>query len=275
MILGIDLGGTNVRAGAVDGGRLVNKISEPSRAELPVKESVEHIKSVIGKVFSSAVTGIGVGVPSVVDVERGIVYNVVNIPSWKEVHLKAELEREFGVPVHVNNDANCFALGEKVFGVAKGYDDVVGVTLGTGVGAGLVFDGKLYSGRNCGAGELSSVPYLSGNYEHFCSSEFFIDEHRTTGKECAAAARAGDAAARAIWAEYGAHVGRFMWAVLYAYDPQCVVFGGGIASAWDLWGDAMEAVLREFQYAETVKNLKVAVSDNPDIAILGAAALVL
>ena len=174
MRIGVDLGGTNVRAGLVKDGRIVRLLSEPCKADRPEGEVVDHIASLIGKLITPDVARIGIGVPSVVDAARGIVYNVVGIPSWREVYLKDLLEKRFGVPVYVNNDCNCFALGVSRFGEASAYSDVVCVALGTGVGAGIVIGGELYCGHDTGAGEIGSIPYLDRDYEYYCSSRFFV-----------------------------------------------------------------------------------------------------
>ena len=160
MRIGVDLGGTNVRVGQVVDGRIVRLLSEPCKSDRPEEEVLEHIASLVGALMTPEVECIGIGVPSVVDAARGIVYNVVGIPSWREVHLKERFEKRFGVPVSVNNDCNCFALGVCHFGEAHGYRDVVCIALGTGVGAGVVIDGRLYCGHNTGAGEIGCVPYL-------------------------------------------------------------------------------------------------------------------
>ena len=152
MRIGVDLGGTNVRAGLVKDGHIVRLLSEPCKADRPEGEVVDHIASLIGELMRPEVSRIGIGVPSVVDAARGIVYNVVGIPSWREVYLKDLLEKRFSVPVHVNNDCNCFALGVCRFGEASAFSDVVCVALGTGVGAGVVIGGKLYCGRDTGRG---------------------------------------------------------------------------------------------------------------------------
>lgn len=274
MKIGIDLGGTNMRIGLVDGDSIVRKEIIPCPADKPEQVVVDALIDLITKYITPAVTGIGVGVPTLVDAERGIVYNAVNIPSWREVHLKEILERRFGVPVAVNNDANCFALGEKCFGAGRHVSSLVGLTLGTGVGAGLVLDGRLYCGRNTGAGEVGELPYRDSNFEAYCSSGFFVREYSTTGRDAAMAARRGDAKALAIWREFGTNLGRLVKAVMFAYDPDAIVIGGGIADAFDLYRDAMKAEVATFPYAESVRHLSVSLSSLADVAILGASALI-
>lgn len=147
MKIGVDLGGTNVRAALMDGTTVVRKEKAPCPSKGTQEEVIEAIAALIEPLVCEEVTSIGMGVPSVVDTKRGIVYNVANIPSWQEVHLKDIFEDKFGIPVHINNDANCFALGESRFGHGRGYKDVVGVTLGTGVGSGIIFGGGIAAGH--------------------------------------------------------------------------------------------------------------------------------
>lgn len=273
MLLGVDLGGTNIRIGQIEGTKIVARISEPSPSDMSVADSLDRLETHIRGMMDARVEGVGIGVPSVVDVERGVVYNATNIPSWREVHLKEELEARLGVPVYVNNDANAFALGESVYGSARGFRHVVGVTLGTGVGAGIVVNGALYAGRNTGAGEIGSLPYLDATLEDYCGSNFFARRHSTTGREAARRAMAGDAEAMAIWNEFGEHMGELMKIVLFVYDPEAVLFGGGITASWELFEGAMRRRMEGFPYPETVRNIHIAPSTDPDIQILGAAAL--
>ena len=271
MRIGVDLGGTNVRAGLVKDGHIVRLLSEPCKADRPEGEVVDHIASLIGELMQPEVSRIGIGVPSVVDAARGIVYNVVGIPSWREVYLKDLLEKRFSVPVHVNNDCNCFALGVCRFGEASAFSDVVCVALGTGVGAGVVIGGKLYCGRDTGAGEIGSIPYLDRDYEYYCSSRFFVGRG-TTGKEAYERAAAGDPEALALWNEFGGHVGRLVMLTLYAYDPEAIVFGGSISHAFGFFRAAMLESLREFPYARTVERLRIYRSEIEHVGLLGASA---
>ena len=273
MKIGIDLGGTNMRVGLTDGATLVNSVIEPCPSKEAEEVVVNQLKRQIAQLVSEDVTSIGVGVPSVVDCQQGIVYNVANIPSWKEVHLKEILEKEFGVPVAVNNDANCFALGVWKYGEGKGTRDMVGLTMGTGIGSGIIIDGKLYNGVNTGAGEIGSLPFKDADYEFYCSSRFFSELHGDTGANFGKRAQAGDAEAVAVWNEFGENVGELIKAVLFTYAPEAIIIGGGIASAFSLFEAPMRASLESFPYPANVAATRIMPSTLPNAAILGAGAL--
>jgi glucokinase len=274
MKIGIDLGGTNVRIGLLQDEKITQKIGMPSPSKMPLEESIAYLKSMIAPMLSPQITGIGIGVPSVVDVGQGIVYNVMNIPAWEEVHLKKILEEAFHLPVYVNNDANCFALGEKRFGEGKPFANMLGLTLGTGVGAGVIIRNELYNGSNTGAGEIGCIPYLDQVYEYYCGSAFFTECHNLSGEKAAEHAQNKDEEALRIWDEYGCHLGELMKVVLFAYDPDAVILGGSIAGAYDFFRAGMEKTLQSFPYPKSLERLQIKISSHPDIAILGAAALV-
>lgn len=273
MNIGIDLGGTNVKVALVNGDGIVKSIIEPTLAKSSVEESTNHIKNIIHKLFIPKVKGIGIGVPSAVDTERGIVYNAANIPSWKEVHIKSILEKEFKIPTFVNNDANCFALGEKFYGKAKHYSNVVGIVMGTGLGAGIIIDNKIYPGTNTCAGEIGCLPYLDDIYENYCSSHFFI-KHNTTGKEAYESALKGDKKALEIWDQFGKHVAELISLIVFTYDPQIIVFGGSISNAFELFRTSVTQNLKNFPFPNVIEKLKIEVSNTKDVGILGAASLV-
>lgn len=158
MKLSIDLGGTNIRIAQVEKGNCLNKVSVPCLAQQDASTVLNQLSLLIRNMMNEQVDGIGIGVPSIVDPEKGIVYNVANISSWKEIHLKEILENEFKVAVAINNDSNCFTLGESLYGEGKSYTNMVGVTIGTGIGAGVVIGRRLYGGQYMGAGEIGSFP---------------------------------------------------------------------------------------------------------------------
>ncbi|MDR0510008.1 MAG: ROK family protein [Rikenellaceae bacterium] len=272
MEIGVDLGGTNMRAGLVHKGEIVRKSTAATPADQPEQVITDLLMRQVAALMTPEVTGIGVGVPSVVDVEHGIVYNVANIPSWKEVHLKAAIEAEFGVPAAVNNDCNCFALGEHRYGKGKGCRDVVGVAMGTGVGAGLILGGQLYAGANIGAGEIGGLPYLDQDYEYYCSSRFF-NGHGITGEEAFRQAVDGNAGALELWRDLGRHTGNLLCTVMLAYDPQMIILGGSISNGFHLFSESMYAAMQAFPYPETLRRIRIALSEKECIALLGASAL--
>ena len=271
MRIGVDLGGTNIVAGLVEGQSLIKKVKIACPAKGTEQEVIDAIASLIDQLMNEDVESIGIGVPSVVDTKNGIVYNVANIPSWVKVYLKDILEERFGKPVHINNDSNCYTLGESRFGFGQGYSDMVCVTLGTGVGSGIIIGGRLYEGRNAGAGEVGCLSYLDKDYESYCSTPFFV-AHNTTGAELAARAEAGDAEAIALWNEFGCHMGELVKAILFAYDPEAIIFGGGIAAGYPHFEAALRERIQTFPY-ETGKDVKIYFSTNGDMALYGASAL--
>jgi glucokinase len=273
LVLGIDLGGTNVRVGLADGGKIIRV------EEMPLVKTEDEwgvlncIYELIDRFADEAISGIGIGVPSVVDPEKGIVYDVQNIPSWKEVHLKELLEEKYKLPVYVNNDANCFAAGEKYFGKAINYSDCVGLILGTGVGAGLIINNKLYSGTNCGAGEFGMLAYKDKNYEAYCSGQFFEWKYKTDGGELYRRAESGEPEALEIFSEFGSHVGEVIKVIVYSIDPEIIVLGGSGSKSFRFFRKQMWKTLESFGYPKSIEKLKIEVSETEQGAILGAAAL--
>ena len=273
--LGIDIGGTNLSIGLVEGGRVERGISVPSFApDATLEETLDYLASRIRTIITPDVKKIGIGVPSVVDVKRGIVYDTQNIPSWTVVPLKEYLEDRFLVPVAVNNDANCYALG--VYGTypadAKP-DTLVAMTLGTGLGIGIVNEGRLFCGSNCGAGELGCLPYNGSIIEDFCSKKFFTTAGWSS-YDAYKAAEAGDPAALVLMEEFGSHLGAALCAVMYAYDPDRVALAGGIANNYPFFQGAMEAYVREnFPYRKAVERLEIDICTDSNLPVIGAALL--
>lgn len=272
MEIGVDIGGTKMAAGLVSNGKVIKKVSKPTPANDDSKIVLDRVLELIDEIITHDVTKIGVGVPSIVDPKSGTVYEVVNIPSWKEINLKKILEDRFKIPSFINNDANCFVLGAYTDPELNDLNDIVGVTLGTGVGVGIVANRKLVCGRNNGAGELSGIQYKDSTYENYCSTPFFI-RRNTSGKEMAEKAKANDKAALEIWREFGQNLGIFLQTILLAYDPEYIVIGGGISHAYNFFKEGMEEGMSTFPYARTLKNIRYGVTSVPDVSLVGAAQL--
>jgi glucokinase len=272
-IIGVDLGGTNMRAGRVKH----NTIKQIAKNAVPVTEDpnivYKKLRKTIKEVWNNEVSGIGIGVPGMVDYNTGMVFDIQNIPSWKEIPLTQMLSDEFKVPVYVNNDANCFAIGERYFGEGRKFDDFTGLTLGTGLGAGIIKNGHLIPDQNCGAGEFGMIPYLDHNYEHYCSGRFFRQYDDLSGKEVAELAQQNDTQALELFSKFGQHLGNAIKTIIFAVDPAAIILGGSVSNSYCFFESALIEELATFPYARSIKNLSIIPSQTTDIAILGAAAL--
>ena len=269
-VIGVDIGGTKISAGIVKGNRLIRVITQKNNSNGSKDEVIHQVIDIINQLFDSSIGSIGIGVPAIVDLKKGILYESVNIYSWRKVPLKQIIEKKFKVPVAINNDANCFALGEKYFGKGKHYNDIVGLIIGTGVGAGIIINKKLYCGNNCGAGEFGKIPYLSHNVEYYCSGQFFQKEYNLKGEELC---QKLNKKSKRIFEIYGRHLGKALSMIVNSVDPQIIILGGGVSKNYNLFKDSMLESLKESVYRNTFKNIRVDVSSVKNVAILGAASL--
>ncbi|MDR3666429.1 MAG: ROK family protein [Ignavibacteriaceae bacterium] len=272
-VLGIDIGGTNLRAGLVEDNSVVQIESLKIRKGGSEAEIMSELDRLIGRLMEDKIEGIGIGVPSVVDPVRGIVYDATNIPAWKEVHLKEQLEARYKIPVYVNNDANCFVMGEKYFGKVKEYKNIVGLITGTGLGSGLVLNNQLYAGENCGAGEFGMIPFRDHDFEYYCSGQFFEKVHKTTGEVLHKRAEHGESEALDIFTQFGSNLGELIKVIMLAIDPEIFILGGSASKSYKFFKDAMWKSIEKFVYGHSLDKIKIEVSEIAHIAILGAAAL--
>jgi glucokinase len=271
--IGIDLGGTNIRGGLVNGRELKNIHSERINQRAAAEEIVMQLFGVTENLINDSVTAIGIGVPGLVDEERGIVFDVINIPSWTELPLKQLMEERFRIPVLINNDANCFAVGEYYFGKGVEGDSMVGLTIGTGLGSGIILKGKLYSGKTCGAGEFGMIDYLDHYIEYYASGQFFKNVYDVDGEVIFNKAQSGDATALKMYEEFGTHLGNAIKTILYALEVDKIILGGSVRHALPFFEQCMWERLKTFAYKRTIDNLKIEVSELANSGILGAAAL--
>jgi glucokinase len=273
MNIGVDIGGTNMRAGLELGGSITSQSNVLLENKDSLSSTLTQLMDLIRPYTKYPVKGIGIGVPSVVNVDKGIVYNVMNIPSWEEVALRDLVEKEFNLPVSINNDVNCFTLGEHRFGAAKKYKSVVGMAIGTGIGSGVIINNELYQGNNCGAGEIGMLPYRDSILENYVCNRFFEETLGMDAFKAHEAAITGDSKVIKIWEEFGSHLGVVIKTILYTYDPEAIILGGSLTKAHQFFKARMLDSLKDFAYPESIKRLSLLLSENENIALLGAAAL--
>jgi glucokinase len=275
-VIGVDLGGTKVVAGLIVDNHLVKSSYQLISAQSANPQDViEEVKAVIADLFTEDVSFIGVGIPGLIDRAEGVVNDVQNIPSWKEVPLKMLLETRFDVPVFLDNDANCFAMGEARFGAGRQDDDFVGITLGTGMGGGIIKNGLLLPDAHGGSGEFGNIPYLDATYEDYCSGKFFENKYGVKGQEMALLAEAGDRMALNAFNTFGKHLGNAIKTIKMAVDPNKVIIGGSVARAAGYFEVSMWKELLDFPFPGAMKNFEVVFSSIENIAVMGAASLYL
>jgi glucokinase len=274
-VLGIDIGGTKIAGGICAQGKLLHKknIQTPHAGS---KEEILHtILSFIQSFSEYQFSAIGIGIPGLVDAENGIVFNLANIPAFQEVHLKEFLEERLDMPVHINNDANCFALGEYHNGLKAKHKNMVGITLGTGVGTGIIANGQLYSGTYCGAGEWGGASYLDKTFEFYCSGKFFHSHMGLSTKRCYQLAKSNDAKAMETFNLFGGHLGAMIKQLMFVLAPEAIVLGGSISNALPLFAEPLMREINTFPYPAIRSNLKIFPSNLEGAAILGAGSLAL
>lgn len=271
--LGVDIGGTKVHLGVVQHGEVIQEVRFETSANAPKEQLLAELTQQLAPLVTADVAGIGIGVPGLVDEENGIVHNVQNIPAWREVHLRQHLASHFDQPVYLTNDANAFAIGEKMYGQGRPYANLVGLALGTGLGAGIIINHQVYSGTLSSAGEFGMIPYLDRTIEDYCSGKFFVQRTGRPGTEWHARARRGDAEALAIYGEFGWHLGQVLHIILYALGPEAIFLGGSVSKGFEYFRGGLHASLAAFPFKQVTERLVVAPSTIGNAAVLGAAAL--
>jgi glucokinase len=272
-IIGIDLGGTNIRGALVNNFKIQNIHSKRINSQGSPEEVLTELFSLIDLLFNDSVKAIGIGVPGLVNEEEKMVYDVVYIPSWKKIPLQKLIEDRYRIPVFINNDSNCFALGEYYFGKGKGADSMVGITLGTGLGCGLILNKQLYKGRNGGAGEFGMISYLNKTTEYYASGQFFENVYQINGETVFKNAAQGNREALRMYEEMGLHLGNAINTILYALDVELIILGGSVSHAFPYFSKNMWEQIKTFGFQNAITNLRVEVSELENAGVLGAAAL--
>ncbi len=275
MFIGIDIGGSAIKSAQVVNNIIKKRVRININGTENEKQFLEKITQTIDELIDSTITAIGIGVPGIVDEINGVIYDIQNIPLLVKVQLKEHISSKYKLPVIINNDANCFAIAENHFGKGKQYSNFLGVTIGTGLGVGIIINNSIYSGKHCGAGEIGMLPYQDSIIEHYAGSLFFKRIYNTTGEITFKKAALKDKEALRIFNEFGEHLGAVFCTMLYTYAPEAIIIGGSIAKAYPYFKEGIDKKLKAFAFQEQLKNFEIHVSENNEMGILGAAALCL
>lgn len=293
-IIGIDVGGTSIKMGLIDHeGHILHTLESPT----PVNAGYPKVLDVMNQMAEQLmrekawdwdnISGVGMGVPAFLDLSKGIVIEAVNL-GWHQVPLKEELERLWNVPVVVDNDANAAALGEMWTGAGKGVSHLICLTLGTGIGGGVIINGDIYHGVNGSAGEVGHIRVREqGGITCNCGKQGCLETEASataialkaleqvtlissgplkeeydrkgtiTAKRVVELAKLGDETCRAILADAGTVLGKALANMCYLLNPEKIVIGGGIAYAGNLLFDPLLKAFYDSVLPRVAENTKI------------------
>ncbi len=306
VVIGVDLGGTNMRTALLSpDGLILDRHKVSTRAaegwKQVVARLVENIvryqKIAIGKGLTVAAAG--VGAPGVIQMDSGIVVKSPNFPDWNNLPLKEVLEKALNVPVFIENDANAAALGERWLGAGRDINSMILLTLGTGVGGGIVLNKQIWQGADGMAGEIGHMTLIpdgrqcgcgnTGCLEMYASARGIVQSYREavnssgiamvaelSSEQIYQAARDGETVACKVMKDMGRMLGIGIASLINIFNPQMIVLGGGVKDAWQLFINATqeEVMRRAFKVpAERTKIVPSLLGD--DAGMVGAAAVAL
>ena len=305
--IGVDLGGTNLRIAAVDStGKTLEKITTSTEVARGRDQVIDEMCAAIQQITiqqtgAGELAGIGIGVPGIIEMQTGMLHESPNLPGWHNYPVRDEIERRLQTAVVLENDANAAALGEKWLGAAAGVDDMCMFTLGTGVGGGLVLQGKIWHGMTGMAGELGHTNVEPEGHPCKCGSRGCLEQYASatavkrlaqeaiasgtaphmanalkqdvefTSKKIFDLAMQGDAQARGIFERVGKALGTVIADMVNIFNFPMYVVGGGVASAWDAFAPSMlETIGRNsFVYRNTAPYVNAAAGDAGSASVHG------
>ncbi len=289
LAVGVDLGGTKIAAGVFEpDGKLLGGLAvEPTLADGPAEGSRQALLRAVDGALAGAgvdpgaLAGIGVGSPGPLDAQSGTLLEIPTLPGLHYFPLRGTIAQHYGTQVEISNDGNCFALGEALYGAARAECVVLGVTIGTGCGAGLVVEGRIHEGATFNAGEVYRAPCGERTFDEALSGSglqrLYLERvgHSRTGPEISDLARKGDPGAREVFEAFGVDVARGLGILAAVLDPQVIVLGGGVASAFDCFGEVVQREIGQYMAPTAAGQLRIVASEGGAAAgAAGAAALV-
>ena len=300
FVLGVDVGGTNIKMGIVSSSgkifartNLVTKSYIRNKNEL-IEAVIKSIRCLLAEhnLQGKNLVGIGMGLPGLINSQEGIVKFLPNIPNWRNVPLKKIFEKKIKVPTYIENDVNLITLGEWKFGAGMGARNLICMTLGTGVGGGLILDDNLYRGEGFVAGEIGHMPlnekgpkcncggfgcferYVGNRYLQEKAAKIFKKKNITL-EEVTALATQGNKKAVQFWEETAAHIGNALTGVVNVLNPTRIVIGGGVSNSYRFLVKTIERTIKTRAMkvqAAMVKIVRAKLGD--DAGLIGAQVLV-
>ncbi len=280
--IGLDLGGTNLRAAAIDSnGKMLDKIAGATNfvegRDAVLGDMVAAIEKLREKHGAAGLAGIGAGVPGFIRIKDGYITNSNNLPYFENYPVRDEMEKRLGAKVILENDANAAALGEKWIGAGRDYDDLVLLTLGTGIGGGIIYGGKIIRGFVGMAGELGHTTVVPSGNPCGCGNRGCLEKHASataviamahmlhlgenlTAKDVHDIAMRQDEPgekARAIWAAMGEALGIALATLVNTFNFPLYLLSGGPLPAWEFFAPRMMEVVKQRSYTFRATDTKI------------------
>ncbi len=300
FVVGLDVGGTNIKFGLTDSAGKILARSNLTTSSF-IADKTELINAFVdgclnlihqNNLNKKDILGIGIGLPGLIDVRKGLVRFLPNIPGWKDIPLKRILEKKIQIPVFLDNDVNVITLGEWKFGAGVGFKNFVCMTLGTGVGSGLILNNELYRGEGFTAGELGHVPLNENGPKCKCGGIACLERYvgnkplqekaarkfgnkNITLEEMDRLAKQGDPRALQFWRETAQQIGLGLVSVVNLLNPKRIIIGGGVSKAYQHLFREIEDTIRKRAISVPAAMVKVIRAKLGDSAgILGTYVLV-
>ncbi|MBU0710109.1 MAG: ROK family protein [Candidatus Omnitrophica bacterium] len=298
FIVAVDLGGTNLKLALIDSKyRIIDRRSLSTKKFRKKEDLISAIVNSVNNIIAGNslvrknILGVGLGLPGPVDIKRGIVHFLPNIPGWKEVNLQKILKKRLKLPVFIDNDANLMCLAEQRLGAAKGLRNVVCLTLGTGVGGGIIIEDRLYRGSNFAAGEIGHMPINEKGPLCNCGGVACLEAYignvpilkeakKMFGsgmslEGVSLLAKRGNKEAKKFWLIIAKRLAANIIGVVNLLNPDAIVIGGGVAEAGLVLFDRIKDIVKKQAMpvqARAVKILRAKMGNNA--GLIGAALLV-
>ena len=299
-VVGVDVGGTNIKLGLVHPqGFVIARSHFPTKPFSSSKNELiavlaEEIRKILAskKLKVQDVAGVGVGLPGLIDYNKGLVRFLPNIPGWKNVPFKSILNKKLNLPVFVDNDVKLITLAEWKFGAGRGVKNLICLTLGTGVGSGLVLDNHLYRGAGNAAGELGHMPLNEkgprcncggfgcfetyvGNQSLFALATRIMNKPGMTTQKMFALANEGNQKALRFWQEAATRIGDGLVGVVNMFNPELIIIGGGVSNNEKYLFPTIKAVIQKRAMSLQASMVKIKRAKfGDDAGIIGAQVLV-
>lgn len=294
--IGVDMGGTNLRAAAIDGnGKILDKVSSDTRyaagRDVVMRDIITAIDTLRSRLGGSELSGVGIGIPGYIQIQTGIVIGAANLPGFEGFPVRDEIQKELKTTIILENDANAAALGEKWIGAGRDVDELLLLTLGTGIGGGIIIGGRVLHGFLGMAGEMGHMTVVPEGNPCGCGNRGCLEKHASatavtamarmlqlgdhlSAKDVYTLALAGNLRAQQCFTSMGRALGIALANLINVFNFPLYLLSGGVAPAWDLFAPAMlnEVKERSFTFSRTSARIERGILGN-EAGLYGAAYL--